>query len=135
MRFLHLQSALALSSALGSQALPRASADQLEPTKRDFNGKNYDAKSNCKAWDDQDDATRLWHDSLAGVVGDDFINENGVANWPQKLDRAIFDEPQNSWYCRDQSTECFMDKSCSKLKPNVFSFREINMTCIVHSVY
>lgn len=119
MRFLQLQAALALSLALGSQAIPHASRDSKSADLERFN-KTYPAKSNCQPWDDDDDAKRLWSDSLAGVIGDDFINANGVANWPQKMDRAIFNEPQNSWYCKDPSTVCEMDKECSKFGSNNF---------------
>ena len=113
MRYSQLQAALALSSALGSQALPHASP-AIDPG--DIKGftKQYPAKSNCQPWDDDDHAKKLWDDSLAGVIADDFINANGVANWPQNMDRAIFNEPQNSWYCLDQETKCDVDKTCRR---------------------
>lgn len=120
MRSIQFQAALALSSALGSQALPHPSPDDSDLG--DIKGftKVYPATSNCKGWKNDDEARKRWDDSLAGVIGDDFINANGVANWPQKMDMAIFDEPQNSWYCRDQNTECSIDKECSKFQSKLF---------------
>ena len=104
-----LTQALLLSFVIGSQALPQS------PNAHHLRRNVYPSTAGCKAWHSEDEARQLWDDSLAGVIGDEFIEKHGVANWLQNLDKEIFQEPSNSWYCYDQNTRCEVDKTCGKL--------------------
>lgn len=114
MKFLlsNFEAFLALSFALGSQAYPQNSVVKRLDT--------YEATSDCQPWHSEEDSANLWHDSLAGVIGDDFINEHGLERWALQLDKEIFNEPQNSWFCEDPFTRCEVDKECRKFKISPF---------------
>ena len=112
--FLTCQALLAL--VLGSQALPQQ-VSQLKPTGNKSPAGGPGAETKCQDFDDSDEsqAKKLWDDSLAGVIADDFINKNGVANWVQDLDKEIFkNDVSDSWDCFEYDSRCETDKSCRK---------------------
>lgn len=96
--------ALLLSWAVGSQALPQY-------FKRD-------EQRVCPAWKDEDDARNIWDTTRAGVIGDEYITEHGVANWVANLDKEIFDAP-TSFFCYDRDTDCKMKRRCGKFSTKI----------------
>lgn len=74
---------------------------------------------------------RTWHDSLAGVIGDDFIYEHGLKRWVLELDKDIF---KNSWFCEDLFTKCEVDKECCKFKSQL-SFWAQHYDIVLRSYY
>lgn len=75
------------------------------------------ADVNIRDFRDTEEAAQVWHDSGAGVIGDEYISEHGFENWVQNLDQDIFDirtDVSDSWDCGDWETECKLENECCK---------------------
>ena len=72
--------------------------------------------TSCKEFNnDQKNAAKLWDESHAGEIADNFINKNGWENWVQRLDKELFpNDVSDSWDCFGYDTICQLDKTCRK---------------------
>lgn len=115
------QGLLALSLVLGTQALPKS---DVQP-RNGFNARS-ESVTNCDdSFDagDHEAAKKLWDDSLAGQIADDYINEHGVANWVQGLNEEIFPGLSGNWDCLSDGASCELgSKSCCKVKSELHLF-------------
>ncbi|PGH18284.1 hypothetical protein AJ79_00623 [Helicocarpus griseus UAMH5409] len=98
-----------------------------DPKKKPTSGKRKKAKKvvpkkskwKCSAADvktirDPKKARKIWLDSKAGDIGDDYINKHGLTHWVQDLDQKIFKKEglANAWNCYGREPKCELDRSC-----------------------
>ena len=64
---------------------------------------------------DPEESKKIWDGSGAGVVGENYIADNGLDNWVQNLDQDIFDsDVSDSWDCHEWDSQCHLEKECRK---------------------
>lgn len=66
---------------------------------------------------DAAEAREIWDASIAGVIGDEFIANNGHEHWVQDMDQSIFGHKgdiSDSWNCYDWGTRCNLENECGK---------------------
>jgi hypothetical protein len=60
---------------------------------------------------------KAWDTSIAGPIGDEYLNEHGSRNWLPKLWEELFpDNPSTSYNCLDEGDTCNVEGVCSKSK-------------------
>lgn len=121
--------ALYASTLLSGSRAAVPSKRQEEPETEPFVGAPVDVETDgevplisCSDVDvrelrDPEEAKRIWDDSGAGKLADDYINEHGVEYWVQNLDQDVFDRDGGvsySWDCREWGSRCELQQECSK---------------------